>query len=111
VPEAFQQHLADAVTHQGLGLVFSGGKSAFGTGGYDTTPVAKIVPVEFVQRTEKRDPSTALAIIIDTSGSMTGSRIELAKQVARLAVRRLKAHDRIGIVEFYGNKHWALPLQ
>ena len=111
VPEPFQQHLADAVAHQGLGLVFSGGKSAFGTGGYDGTPVATISPVEFVQRTEKRDPSTALAIIIDTSGSMTGTRLELAKQVARLAVRRLKAHDRIGIVEFYGNKHWAVPLQ
>ncbi len=111
VPEPFQQHLADAVAHQGLGLVFSGGKSAFGTGGYDGTPVATIAPVEFVQRTEKRDPSTALAIIMDTSGSMTGTRLELAKQVARLAVRRLKAHDRIGIVEFYGNKHWAVPLQ
>jgi len=111
VPRPFQERLADAVTHQGLGLVFSGGRAAFGTGGYDGTPVATIAPVEFVQRTEKRDPSTALAIIIDTSGSMTGTRIELAKQVARLAVRRLKAHDRIGIVEFYGNKHWALPLQ
>jgi len=111
VPAAFQDRLADAVSHQGLGLLFSGGKSAFGTGGYDGTPVSTIVPVDFVQRTEKRDPSTALAIIIDTSGSMTGTRIELAKQVARLAVRRLKSHDRIGIVEFYGNKHWALPLQ
>jgi len=111
VPRPFQEHLADAVTRRGLGLVFSGGRAAFGTGGYDATPVATIAPVEFVQRTEKRDPSTALAIIIDTSGSMTGTRIELAKQVARLAVRRLKAHDRIGIVEFYGNKHWALPLQ
>ena len=111
VPDAFQLQLADAVTRQGLGLVFSGGKAAFGTGGYEATPVATIAPVDFVQRTEKRDPSTALAIIIDTSGSMTGTRIELAKQVARLAVRRLKAHDRIGIVEFYGNKHWALPLQ
>jgi Mg-chelatase subunit ChlD len=111
VPEPFQQHLADAVAHRGLGLVFSGGRSAFGTGGYDATPIATISPVEFVQRTEKRDPSTALAIIMDTSGSMIGVRLELAKQVARLAVRRLKAHDRIGIVEFYGNKHWAIPLQ
>ena len=111
VPEEFQDHLADTVAHRGMGLVFSGGRSAFGTGGYDGTPVATMAPVEFIQRTEKRDPSAALAIIIDTSGSMIGTRIELAKQVARLAVRRLKAHDRIGIVEFYGNKHWALPMQ
>jgi Ca-activated chloride channel family protein len=111
VPEAFQQRLEQAVGHEGLGLVISGGRSSFGTGGYDGTPIADIAPVEFVQRTEKRDPSAALAIIIDTSGSMQGTRIELAKQVARLAVRRLKSHDRIGIVEFYGNKHWALPMQ
>lgn len=111
VPEAFQTHLAEAVRERGLGLVFSGGKAAFGAGGYDETPLAHTLPVELQQKTEKRDPSTALAIIIDTSGSMGGTRIELAKQVARLAVRRLKAHDRVGIVEFYGNKHWALPLQ
>ena len=111
VSDAFQAQLVQAVQHQGLGLLFSGGKAAFGTGGYDRTAVAEILPVDFVQRTEKRDPSTALAIIIDTSGSMGGTRMELAKQVARLAVKRLKAHDRVGIVEFYGNKSWALPLQ
>ncbi|MBM3750516.1 MAG: VWA domain-containing protein [Acidimicrobiia bacterium] len=106
-----QRRLTDAVSRQGVGLVFSGGRSAFGTGGYDGMPLTEAVPVEFVQRAEKRDPSTALAIIIDTSGSMIGTRMELAKQVARLAIRRLKAHDRVGIVEFYGNKHWAVPLQ
>jgi Ca-activated chloride channel family protein len=111
MPASFQQQLADAVSHRGLGMVFSGGRSAFGTGGYEDSPMADISPVDFVQRTEKRDPSTALAIIMDTSGSMIGVRLELAKQVARLAVRRLKAHDRVGIVEFYGNKHWAIPLQ
>ena len=111
VPEAFQARLVAAVEHQGLGLLFSGGKASFGTGGYDRSAVAEVLPIDFVQRTEKRDPSTALAIVIDTSGSMGGTRIELAKQIARLAVRRLKAHDRVGIVEFYGNKSWALPLQ
>ncbi len=111
MPEAFQAHLATAVRERGLGLVFAGGKAAFGAGGYDETTLAETLPVDLQQKTEKRDPSTALALIIDTSGSMGGTRIELAKQVARLAVRRLKAHDRVGIVEFYGNKHWALPLQ
>lgn len=111
VPEVFQTRLSEAVRRDGLGLVFSGGKASFGTGGYDRSPIAGLLPVDFVQRTEKRDPSTALAVIIDTSGSMMGTRIELAKQVVRLAVRRLKSHDRVGIVEFYGNKNWALPMQ
>jgi Mg-chelatase subunit ChlD len=111
VPEAFQARLTAAVREQGLGLLFSGGKSSFGTGGYDRTAVADILPVDLIQRSEERDPSTALAVIIDTSGSMGGIRIELAKQIVRLTANRLKAQDRIGIVEFYGNKHWALPLQ
>lgn len=111
LPEPFQTHLASAVQKDGLGLLFTGGKASFGTGGYDHSTVAGLLPVDFIQRTEKRDPSTALAVIIDTSGSMSGTRIELAKQITRLAIRRLKAHDRVGIVEFYGNKHWALPLQ
>jgi len=111
VSEQFQRQVAAAVRRGALGLLFTGGRAAFGTGGYEGTPLAEILPVDFIQRTEKRDPSTALAVIIDTSSSMMGTRIELAKQVTRLAIRRLKAHDRVGIVEFYGNKHWALPLQ
>ena len=43
-------------------------------------------------------------MILDTSGSMAGSRIELAKHIARIAVRRMQPHDRIGIVEFYGKQ-------
>jgi len=111
MPEELQARIAASVRHDGVGLLFSGGKASFGTGGYEDSTLAEMLPVDFVQRTEKRDPSTALAVIIDTSGSMGGNRIELAKQVTRLAIRRLKAHDRVGLVEFYGNKHWALPMQ
>lgn len=111
LPAEFQENLASAVRRDGLGLLCSGGRAAYSSGGYDGTPLADLLPVDLEQRSEKQDPSTALVLIVDTSGSMMGNRIEIAKQVARLAARRLKAHDRIGIVEFYGNKHWALPLQ
>ena len=106
-----QRRLITAVQAQGVGVLASGGGGAFADGGYHGTPVADILPVEITGEEEKIDPSVGLAIIIDTSGSMAGSRIELAKQVARIAVRRLQPHDRIGIVEFYGAKHWAVPMQ
>jgi len=64
-----------------------------------------------VQKEEKRDPSVSLVIIIDTSGSMGGNRVQLAKEVSRLALKRLLPHDKVGIVEFYGAKRWAAPLQ
>jgi hypothetical protein len=109
--EGFQQKLVKQVSDNGLGLVFTGAKASFGAGGYYQSTLADILPVDFSQRDEKRDPSTALAVILDTSGSMGGLRLELAKQVTRLMIRRLKPHDRVGIVEFYGAKHWAVPMQ
>jgi len=111
VPEAFQEHLVSAVQQQGLGVLFSGGKSSFGSGGYDKTALAKILPVELDQRDEKRDPSVSLAIIIDTSGSMGGDTLDNAKHIARLAVRGLRPHDWVGVLEYHGSKHWAVPMQ
>ncbi|MCB9913970.1 MAG: VWA domain-containing protein [Planctomycetes bacterium] len=109
--EPAQRALVDAVREGGLGLVASGGTAAFGPGGYHQAPLEELLPVEFVQKEEKRDPSTTLVVIIDTSGSMGGNRVQLAKEVARLAIRRLLPHDKVGIVEFYGAKHWAAPIQ
>ena len=106
-----QENLSRAVREQGLGLMHSGGEAAFGDGGYDGTPLGDLFPVSMSSEDEKSDPSVGLVLIVDTSGSMAGSRIELAKQIGRIAVRRMQPHDRVGIVEFYGAKHWAIPLQ
>ena len=70
-----------------------------------------MLPVRMPQQMDNQDPSTTLVLIIDTSGSMTGTRIALAKEVARLRLRRLQPHDKVGILEFYGNKRWAAPIQ
>lgn len=103
--------IARSVTEDGLGLFACGARSAFGAGGWQDTALADVLPVEALQKEEKRDPSVALGIVIDTSGSMGGNRVQLAKEVARLAMRRLLPHDKVGIVEFFGAKRWAAPLQ
>ncbi len=110
-PPDEQESLVRAVTERGIGLFVAGGKASFGPGGYHRTPLESVLPVEFEQKREKRDPSTTLVVIIDTSGSMSGTRVQLAKEVARLAIRRLLPHDKVGIVEFYGAKRWAAPIQ
>ncbi|MDM3870352.1 VWA domain-containing protein [Porticoccus sp. W117] len=109
--EPFQERLKVAVAETGLGVIFSGGESSFGPGGYYNTHVADLLPVELQKKSDKKDPTTGLAIIIDSSGSMQGTRLDIAKQVARLAVQGLQPYDQIGIVEFYGAKHWAVPMQ
>ncbi len=111
IDDGVLQNINDAVRRQGLGLIHSGGEAAYGDGGYHDSPVTDLLPVDIPGDQDKIDPSVGLAIILDTSGSMAGSRIELAKHIARIAVRRMQPHDRIGIVEFYGNKHWAIPMQ
>ena len=111
MPAAIQESIVRAVQDGGVGLVMSGGEGAFGPGGYHDQPLEEILPVEFVQKEEKRDPSTTLVVIIDTSGSMGGNRVQLAKEVSRLAIRRLLPHDKVGLVEFYGAKRWAVPIQ
>ncbi len=111
LPDDEQTRLAAAVSADGAGLLMCGGGGVFGPGGYHDTPLGDILPVECAQKEEKRDPSTTLVVIIDTSGSMGGTRVQLAKEVARLAIRRLLPHDKVGIVEFFGAKRWAAPIQ
>ena len=111
VSSVAEQQLVKAVQDDGLGLVMSGGRASFGGGGWHDRPIEGLLPIELVQKEEKRDPSTSLVIVIDTSGSMSGVRVQLAKEVSRLAMKRLLPHDKVGIVEFYGAKRWAAPLQ
>ena len=111
IPDPLQQRLSTAVQEQGLGLLLAGGRRAFGEGGYHGTPVADVLPVAFQQRAEKQERTVALAIIIDTSGSMWGRPLELGKQMARLSLNKLNKTDIVGVVEFYGNRNWAAPLQ
>jgi hypothetical protein len=110
VPMEVQERIRSEVSG-GMGLLVTGGRSSFGPGGYADTPLAQVLPVRFPQETERRDPSSTLVVIIDTSGSMGGTRVNLAKEIARLAIGHLKPHDKVGIVEFYGSKRWAAPIQ
>jgi len=110
LPAGAQERIRDAVKN-GMGLLATGGRRSFGPGGYADGALSEALPVRLPQRMERRDPSTTLVVIIDTSGSMGPSRVSLAKEVARLALARLKPHDRAGIVEFYGYKRWAAPIQ
>ena len=106
-----QRGMMAAVANRGTGLFYSGGEAAFAPGGYDRSPLAASLPIEIKQEQRTEDPSVALAVVIDTSGSMAGQPLELAKQIARLTVRRLTASDSVGVVEFYGGRQWVAPMQ
>ena len=72
---------------------------------------ARLLPLEYHASGVERSPDVALVIIIDTSGSMGGGRLDLAREVARLAADKLRDRDLCGIIEFHGRRRWAAPLQ
>lgn len=110
MPEALQHRLMEAVRDQGVGLVHSGDAAAFSSDP-SNTGLSLMLPLSTSPQQQMQIPSVALAIVIDSSGSMDGAPMELAKQVARLAVRRLGTDDRVGVIEFYGARQWAVPMQ
>ena len=106
-----QTKLEQAVIN-GTGLVVTGAARSFGPGGYDDSRLASLLPVKVSQQIETIEATTTLVLIIDTSGSMEDfHRIDLAKEVARLAISHLRPYDKVGLVEFYGGKRWAAPIQ
>ncbi|MDC8830224.1 VWA domain-containing protein [Alteromonas gilva] len=110
LPAPVQRSLVEAI-NKGTGLLYTGSEQAFSTNGLAGSPLADLLPVTIDNTETKREPGISLAIIIDSSGSMQGQPLALAKQVARLAVRKLKPQDQAGIVEFYGTRQWAVPVQ
>ncbi|MBX3485119.1 VWA domain-containing protein [Phenylobacterium sp.] len=106
-----QRQLMHTVQEDGMGLFVSGGEAAFSSGGYFGAPLASALPVTIRQDQKSEDPSVALVVVIDTSGSMLGAPLDLGKQAARLAIRTLGPADSVGVVEFYGGRQWVTPLQ
>lgn len=94
----------------GGGLAMFGSNNSFGLGGYHNTPVEEVLPL--ISRFEKQEeqPSVAMALVIDKSGSMQGQPIELARQAAKTTVELLGSQDYIGIVAFDGQPFTVCPM-
>ena len=85
----------------GGGLIWAGGENSFGPGGYGGTRLERtILPVRFDVAKKEDIPSLALMLVIDRSGSMSGPKIELAKEAARATLNVLQPSDKLGIIAF-----------
>ena len=102
------------VQNYGGGLVVAGGDHAYGPGSYARTPLEDMLPVRMDLRGKSVSASTALILVIDTSGSMGGgpggaSKMDLAKEAAISAAELLGEYDQIGIVAFEDQPRWVIP--
>jgi Mg-chelatase subunit ChlD len=113
--EQFSDEQISALVHNtqdmGAGLVMLGGPNSFGAGGWTGTELEKALPVDLQIKSAKVVPRGALMIVMDTSGSMMGEKIQMSKAAAIAAVNVLNADDQIGVIAFDGAARWIAKLQ
>ena len=95
----------------GGGLIMAGGEDSFGSGGYQGTRIEKIMPVRFDSEKEREQPHIALVLVMDRSGSMSGPKLDAAKESARATVEVLSPSDLIGVVVFDNTPTTLVRLQ
>ncbi len=104
---AIQSYVRDL----GGGFIMAGGQNSFGAGGYYGTPIEKILPVRFDTEKKRDQPTLALVLCIDRSGSMTGPKLELAKDAAKATTEILGRSDLISVVAFDSSPRVIVRLQ
>lgn len=92
--------IEQAVKNFGVGFMMVGGKNSFGLGGYFKTPIEKLLPVEMEIKGKHQLPSLGLVIVMDRSGSMSGSKFDYAKEAAARSVEMLRDGDTLGFIAF-----------
>ncbi len=111
VSEAQMKIITRYVRTLGGGFLMAGGESSFGLGGYFNTPLQALLPVRFEVEKKREAPSLAIALLVDKSGSMTGDKIELAKDAAAATVELLSKDDQIAILAFDSTMQPLVRLQ
>ncbi len=92
--------LKSYVSDFGGGLIMMGSENTYGLGGYYKTPVEEVLPLVSRFEKEKEKPSLAMIIVLDRSGSMSGTPLALARQAARSAAELLSPQDQICVIAF-----------
>ncbi len=102
--------IRDYVHEFGGGFIMVGGENSFGLGGYYRTPIEECLPVKMEIPKKVEIPAIAMALVLDKSGSMSGPKVELAKEASRRVVELLKDRDYIAVVTFDSSFHWEVPM-
>lgn len=101
--------LTEYVEQLGGGLLFAGGESVYGEGGYAETEIERLLPIWFKAEREPKD--LALVIALDKSYSMVGDKMALAKEASKAAVELLEDDQRFGLLAFDYHFYWPVPIQ
>ena len=96
---------------EGGSLAMAGGDQSFGLGGWQDSPVARIMPV-LMKPPERRERKRALVLIIDKSGSMgRNQKLEYAKAAALTVTKTLKDSDLLSVIGFDSQPFVVIPME
>lgn len=108
--------LAQFVEDLGGGLLMTGGRQSFATGGYYRSPLEEVLPVSLESRKETRRSRCALVMILDRSGSMSAP-VGLGKQKMDLAnlgtaecIKMLNSKDMVSVIAVDSVAHVVQPM-
>lgn len=103
--------LARYVRDLGGGFMMAGGPRGFGLGGWQGTEIERILPVRLESERRQDQPSVALSLVIDRSGSMQGAPLALAQSAALAAARALGPDDLIEVIAFDSDPDRVVRMQ
>ncbi len=109
--------IAAWITETGAGLMMTGGKKSYGSGGYFKSPLEPLMPVSMELRQEHRKLALAIVVAMDRSGSMavpvSGGRtkMDLANLAAVQVLDMLTPMDEFGVVAVDSASHIIADLQ
>ena len=108
---AGMENLAIWVRETGSGLMLTGGRNSYGTGGYFKSPLDPILPVSMELRNEHRKLAVAMVVALDRSGSMAipvgggKAKMDLADEGAAQVLEMLGPMDEFGVVAIDSEPH------
>ncbi len=112
LPEGFREHIEMYVKDYGCGLVCCGGDESYALGGYRESVLETLLPVDMELRGVDELPATAMIMVIDHSGSMSGSAgggvtsLDLAVTAAKTAVDQMRSSNYVGVIAFDNRFSW-----
>ena len=106
--ENFVNILETLVSKYGKSLVTFGGNDTYFDGGFGSSKLKEMIPVDLNPADTKR--KTALIMVIDNSGSMEGTSLEMAKEGAIQCLEVLEEHDYVGVITFEDTTKVIQPL-
>ncbi len=106
------------IRQQAGGLMMTGGRFAFGAGGYFQSPIDELLPVSMELKADQRKLALAMAIVLDRSGSMMASadgppgttKMDLANNGTATAVELLGIQDMVAVFAVDSSAHSVVPL-